>query len=69
MPAVLCAANEAAVDAFLAGRLPFTEIVPLVADVLAQHTPLMDPDLAALRESDRWARAAADNVLRRRAGR
>ncbi len=68
-PAVLCAANEVAVSAFLAGTLPFTEIVPVVESVLDAHAPAANPDLGALHASDRWARATAENVLRRRAGR
>lgn len=66
MPAVLCAANEVAALAFLRGALPFTEIVPVVADVVAQHRPEAAPDLPALQASDRWARAAAEHVVRRR---
>ncbi len=66
MPAVLCAANEVAVSWFLAGALPFTEIVPVVADVVQAHKPVANPDLEALQASDRWAREAAENALRRR---
>lgn len=69
MPAVLCAANEVAVSAFLSGRLAFTDIVPVVQDVLEEHDPQVNPDLDVLQASDRWARTAAENVLRRRAGR
>ncbi len=69
MPAVLCAANEVAVAAFLADVLPFTEIIPVVETVLEAHEPQSAPDLAALQASDRWARAAAENALRRRTGR
>ena len=69
MPAVLCAANEVAVSAFLSDELPFTEIVPVVETVLEAHTPVANPDLGALHASDRWARATAENVLRRREGR
>jgi len=69
MPAVLCAANELAVESFLAGAVRFTEIVPTVAEVLALHESLPGPGLTELREADRWARRTAQNVLRRRAGR
>ena len=37
-PAVLNAANEVAVEAFLAGRLPYTGIAPVIAETL-QHCP------------------------------
>jgi 1-deoxy-D-xylulose-5-phosphate reductoisomerase len=38
MPAVLNAANEVAVERFLAGELPFTGIVEIVERVLERHT-------------------------------
>ena len=43
-PAVFNAANEECVDAFLAGRLPFTGIVDTVAAVVEEHgTPAWEP--------------------------
>ena len=36
-PAVLCAADEVAVDLFLAGRIQFTDIPRLVAQALEKH--------------------------------
>ncbi|WP_133499715.1 1-deoxy-D-xylulose-5-phosphate reductoisomerase [Cognatilysobacter terrigena] len=56
-PAVLNAANEAAVDAFLAGRVGFLDIAALVADALDAHADAPGGDLAALRDADRRARA------------
>jgi 1-deoxy-D-xylulose-5-phosphate reductoisomerase len=54
--AVMNAANEAAVAAFLAGELSFREIVPLVQGVLENHQFDPNPTLARLQELDRWAR-------------
>ena len=54
--AVLNAANEAAVAAFLSGELQFTEIVPSCRSVLEQHTFDAAPTLERLVELDRWAR-------------
>jgi 1-deoxy-D-xylulose-5-phosphate reductoisomerase len=54
--AVVNAANEAAVAAFLAGRLPFTEIVPACRAVLDSHTFNADPTLDELLRLDTWAR-------------
>jgi 1-deoxy-D-xylulose-5-phosphate reductoisomerase len=60
-PATYNAANEVCVDAFLAGKLPFTGIVDIVAQVVSDHggrtgeTLALDDVLAA----DRWARARA----------
>jgi 1-deoxy-D-xylulose-5-phosphate reductoisomerase len=54
--AVLNAANEAAVEAFLAGELHFTEIVPACRSVLDAHHFDPDPSLEELIELDGWAR-------------
>ena len=54
--AVLNAANEAAVGAFLAGELHFTEIVPACRSVLESHNFDPSPTLSRLVELDRWAR-------------
>jgi 1-deoxy-D-xylulose-5-phosphate reductoisomerase len=65
MPAVLTAADQVAVRAFLAGDIRFTSIVPLIASVLEQHQPAMSPDFAALEAADRWARETTLGLLRR----
>ncbi len=54
--AVLNAANEAAVAAFLAGELAFTEIVAACRGVLEHHNFESNPSLETLLELDRWAR-------------
>ena len=54
--AVLNAANEAAVGAFLAGELHFTEIVPACRSVLESHQFDPSPTLPQLVDLDRWAR-------------
>ena len=56
--AVLNAANEAAVEAFLSGRIPFGQIVPLVEQVLGNWTDSADTTvtLNTLLEADNWAR-------------
>jgi 1-deoxy-D-xylulose-5-phosphate reductoisomerase len=54
--AVLNGANEAAVAAFLAGELGFTEIVPACRDVLEHHNFTAQPTLAEVLRLDRWAR-------------
>jgi 1-deoxy-D-xylulose-5-phosphate reductoisomerase len=65
-PCVLNAANEVAVEAFLAGRLPFSGIPALVEDVLASRA---DPEPARLEdvfETDAAARESARSWLRKR---
>lgn len=54
--AVLNAANEAAVEAFLEGELHFTEIIPACRSVLESHRFEPDPSLEQLEELDKWAR-------------
>ena len=54
--AVLNAANEAAVAAFLEGELHFTEIVPACKSVLESHNFVARPSLDDLTRLDRWAR-------------
>lgn len=54
--AVLNAANEAAVEAFLDGELHFTEIVPACRSVLGAHHFEPNPTLERLLAVDRWAR-------------
>jgi 1-deoxy-D-xylulose-5-phosphate reductoisomerase len=54
--AVLNAANEAAVEAFLQRELHFTEIVPACRSVLDAHHFDPKPTLERLEELDRWAR-------------
>jgi len=58
-PAVLNAANEVAVDAFLAGRLSFTGIARVIADTLDAVPAAAAADLDAVREADAEARRAA----------
>ncbi len=54
--AVLNAANEAAVEAFLQGELHFTEIIPACRSVLEAHNFDPEPTLEELEDLDRWAR-------------
>ena len=54
--AVLNAANEAAVEAFLTGELHFTEIIPACRSVLESHRFEPSPSLLRLIELDEWAR-------------
>lgn len=54
--AVVNAANEAAVAAFLDGQLKFTEIVPACRAVLEQHPFDPQPTLEQLLKLDHWAR-------------
>jgi 1-deoxy-D-xylulose-5-phosphate reductoisomerase len=56
LPAVLNAANEIAVERFLAGEIAFTKITEIVRDVMRGHRPIEDPALADIVHADGWAR-------------
>ena len=58
-PAVLNAANEIAVEAFLAGRLAFTGIAGVIADTLARLPGGPADELAQVMEADARARREA----------
>ncbi|TDR50178.1 1-deoxy-D-xylulose 5-phosphate reductoisomerase [Halomonas ventosae] len=64
-PAVLNAANEVAVEAFLAGRLGFTEIDELVARVRDESPVAPAADLETILEADVLARRSAHAWLAR----
>lgn len=61
--AVLNAADEAAVAAFMGGRISFTQIVPVVREVLDRHEVQRAPTLEAAMDADRWAREEAERCL------
>ena len=56
MPAVLNAANEVAVDAFLKEKISFNGIPTLIHDTMEAHIYINKPSLSQILESDRWAR-------------
>lgn len=62
MPAVLNAANETAVGLFLDGKIRFAAIQKTVRRVMDSHTPIPDPDLESILNSDMWARDEAIRV-------
>jgi 1-deoxy-D-xylulose-5-phosphate reductoisomerase len=67
-PAMLNAANEVAVEAFLAGRLAFTGIAAVISRVLDSLAPRAADDLAAVMAADAEARRlAGESILARAA--
>ena len=64
LPAVLNAANEIAVSAFLEKHLPFPGIWRLVEQVMNRHTPVAEADLDAILAADQWARWEAAGLIR-----
>jgi 1-deoxy-D-xylulose-5-phosphate reductoisomerase len=63
MPAVLNAANELAVEAFLQGKIAFLDIPRIIAKVVAMHTNTKASSLEPILAADTWARQAAQDVI------
>ena len=64
-PAVLNAANEIAVAAFLSGKIGFTRIVPQCEEVLARGVPAAPTTLGDVIAADAEARRRAEGLLER----
>jgi 1-deoxy-D-xylulose-5-phosphate reductoisomerase len=63
-PAVYNAANEAALAAFVDGRLPFLGIVDTIAEVLGSHENLMNvTTLADVEGAEGWARRQVHQLV------
>ena len=66
-PAVLAAADEVAVEHFLAGYIRFTDIARVLEDALTAHTVIPNPSLEQVMEADRWARVYAEDWVKAKA--
>src|SRR5216117_1321718 len=64
LPAVMNAANEIAVAAFLDRRMRFPDIWHVVEEVMNQHTAVAHPNLDAILEADQWARNEAQGCVK-----
>jgi len=64
LPAVLNAANEAAVEAFLGKRISFLKIPEVIRETMDQHTVIADPTLQDILRADQWAREQAQALIR-----
>jgi 1-deoxy-D-xylulose-5-phosphate reductoisomerase len=63
LPAVVNAADEVAVKAFLEGRLPFAGIWRTIEAVMESHTVKPCSDLETIVETDAWARQKAQEII------
>ncbi|MBI1785364.1 1-deoxy-D-xylulose-5-phosphate reductoisomerase [Candidatus Sumerlaeota bacterium] len=66
-PAALNAANEVAVERFLAGEIKFLEIPEIIDAVLQAHKSVAEPTIEAIREADALARRQAGRTQGRAA--
>ncbi len=66
MPAVLNAANEIAVSAFLERRIGFDQIAGVIEGTMERHQPLMAPGIPGIKDilsADMWARKTAQTLI------
>jgi 1-deoxy-D-xylulose-5-phosphate reductoisomerase len=67
MPAVLNAANEVAVQAFLVGKIGLADIAIVNKGVLDEHSPSPADSLDSILNADEWARSRAIMKIERSA--
>jgi len=65
LPAVLNAANETAVDAFLDRRIPHIHIPRVIRRTMERHAVVERPALSHILEADNWARVKAREEIGR----
>ena len=63
LPAVLNAANEVAVHAFLDRAIEFIDIAKVIRRTIDKHTLIAEPDLSAIMAADQWARNHAEQEI------
>lgn len=63
MPSVLNAANEVAVEAFLNGKVSFTDISRIVSETMAEHRVLEGESIEEIIEASNWARQRAEELI------
>jgi 1-deoxy-D-xylulose-5-phosphate reductoisomerase len=69
MPAVLNAANEVAVQAFLDGRIGFRDIHRVIDRTMQRHAATRPRDIGEILDVDRWARENASGLVKGAYGR
>jgi 1-deoxy-D-xylulose-5-phosphate reductoisomerase len=65
-PAVLCAADEIAVELFLAGQIRLPQIAEIISETMAAHQPTSNPGLNEILAADAWARETALQIANKR---
>jgi 1-deoxy-D-xylulose-5-phosphate reductoisomerase len=63
LPAVLNAANEETVNAFLNRRISFTKIHEIISETIDRHKVVTNPTLSDIIEADQWARKIAGELI------
>ncbi|NTW07085.1 MAG: 1-deoxy-D-xylulose-5-phosphate reductoisomerase [Syntrophaceae bacterium] len=65
LPAVLNAANEIAVEAFLEKKIKFVDLPEIIDKVLSRHKTVKKPALEEILQADKWARMQAKEIIER----
>ena len=65
MPAVMNAANEVAVEEFLAGRISYLQIARLIEKTMDAHKASQISSIEEVLEADEWGRATAQDICAR----
>jgi len=65
-PAVMNAANEVAVMAFLEGKIALTRIVEVVQTIVDEHEPASVVSVVTIERADGWARRRAAEIIEER---
>ena len=65
MPAVLNAANEVAVEAFVEGAICFIDMPDVVEETINSHKPVEPLSISDVLEADRWGRHKAKEIVER----
>lgn len=68
MPAVMNAANEVAVCAFIEGRIGFMDIPAVIGKTMALHSVREVASIGDVMEADRWGRAAGESIIQQTKG-
>jgi 1-deoxy-D-xylulose-5-phosphate reductoisomerase len=63
MPAVLNAANEIVVQAFLDEQIPYKEISEIIRMVMHNHSPVPLQELQNVLDADLWAREETTKLI------
>ncbi|NLP18217.1 MAG: 1-deoxy-D-xylulose-5-phosphate reductoisomerase [Firmicutes bacterium] len=64
LPAVINAANEMAVAAFLGEKIGFLDIPGVIRKIMDLHQVIKEPDLDDIFSADLWARQSAERIIK-----
>ena len=64
-PAVLCAADEVAVDLFIRRKIKFIQIAEIIEKTMGLHKSVPKPSLDDIVSSDKWASETALRIARK----